>query len=317
MPLDPQAREFLEALLAANVPPVFLLTPEQARQRMLLLSNFGPQPELDEVRNLTIDGPAGSGPLGIRVYRPFGFRHLPAVVYCHGGGWVTGSVETHDGLCRWLASSLERVIVSVDYRLAPEHKYPTPLDDVQAALQWTVRNFEDLGSAPGPVVIAGDSAGGNLAAALALRDRDRIRSGAAERKIGLQILLYPVLDHELSTASMREYAEGYLLTRDAMACFWRHYLPDAATGTQPEASPLKCPDLTDVAPAVLLTAGFDPLRDEGAAYAARLEAAGVRVRLLDYPDQIHDFLRRTHLFDQARAAFADIRDAVADIAPHA
>lgn len=313
MLLDPQAREFLDALLAANVPPVFMLTPEQARDRMRLLSNFGPQPELDEVLDRVIDGSAGSGQLPVRVYRPFGFGHSPAVVYCHGGGWVTGSVDTHDGLCRWLARSLERVVVSVDYRLAPEHKYPSALDDIWAAVHWTSQNFAELGSAPGPVAVAGDSAGGNLAAALALRDRNQFRSGTAEPRIGLQLLFYPVLDHELATMSMRELSEGYLLTRAAMACFWRHYLPDSATGAEPEASPLKCPDLSDVAPALVLTAGYDPLRDEGEAYAARLEAAGVRVRLLTYPGQIHDFLRRTHLFDQARTAFDDVRTAVAEL----
>jgi len=317
MSLDPQAREFLDALLAANVPPVFLLTPEQARQRMLLLSNFGPQPEMDEVRDLTIDGPAGSRSLSVRVYRPLGFSHLPAVVFCHGGGWVTGGLDTHDGVCRWLATALDRAIVSVDYRLAPEHKYPLALDDVQAAVDWTRQHSAELGSTPGPVVIAGDSAGGNLAAATALRDRNRVRSGTAGNGIALQILLYPVLDHELATTSMREFADGFLLTRDAMACFWRHYLPDAAAGDEPEASPLKCPDLSDIAPAVVVTAGFDPLRDEGEAYTTRLATAGVRTRLLNYPGQIHDFLRRTHLFDQARVAFDDIRDAVAELARHA
>lgn len=301
--LDPQARAFLDALIAAKVPSIASLTPPQARERMILLSNFAGLPAVERVEERQIPGPGG--PIALRAYMPAGTGDLPALAYFHGGGFVTGNFDTHDSLCRRLAAALKGVVVAVDYRLAPEHPYPAAVDDAWAAVQWLSEQAAQLGATSGSVLVGGDSAGGCLAAAVSFRART-----TRQARIAGQLLLYPVLTHHLTSNSYRQFAEGYLLTREAMAWFWRHYVPNEIDRSHPEASPLCAPDLANLPPAVVVTAGFDPLRDEGREYAARLQAAGTSARLLEYPTQVHDFLRRAHLFDVARAAFPEIATAL-------
>ena len=302
-PLDPQARAFLDSLIAANVPSIASLTPPQARKRMILLSNFAGLPSVERVEERQIDGPAG--PLMLRAYLPAGRGDLPAMAYFHGGGWVTGNLDTHDSLCRRLAVALRGVVVAVDYRLAPEHPFPAAVDDAWTAVRWLAEHAAEFGVPDGRVLVGGDSAGGALAAAVAFRARD-----TRDVRIAAQLLLYPVLSHKLTTESYELFADGYLLTRAAMAWFWQHYAPRESDRSHPEASPLCATDLSGLPPAVIVAAGYDPLRDEARAYASRLKDAGTPARLLEYPTQVHDFLRRAHLFDVARAAFPEIATAV-------
>jgi acetyl esterase len=303
VPLDPQARAFLDSLIAANIPSIPTLTPAQARQRMIALSNLSRLPEVERVEDRTIEGPGG--PLPVRAYVPAGSVGRPAAAYFHGGGWVTGNLETHDSLLRRLANVSRTVMLAVDYRLAPEHPFPAGVDDAWAAARWLSDNAGEFGASTGSIVVCGDSAGGSLAAAVTFRAR-----AASGPKIAAQLLLYPVLSHQLTSASYVEFAEGHLLTKETMAWFWGHYLADEQGRGVPEAAPLCQTDFAGLPPAVIVTAGFDPLRDEGRAYAAKLQEAGVPAHLLEYGSQIHDFLRRAHLFDRAREAYGEIAEAL-------
>jgi acetyl esterase len=230
-----------------------------------------------------IPGPAGDIP--VRVYRKLGGPAEPAtIVYLHGGGWVVGDLDTHDGSCRLLADVTECVVVSVDYRLAPEHPFPAAVDDCVAAYRWVQQHPAELGVAPGRVGVMGDSAGGNLAAVVARVTRD----GDVPAPVA-QCLVYPSTDARMQSRSIELYATGFFLTRDSMEWYREQYLPDRADRTSPLASPLLEDDLAGVAPAVIVTAGFDPLRDEGRAYADELAAAGVPVRYRCYDDLVHGF----------------------------
>lgn len=242
------------------------------------------------------------GGVPLRVYTPTARRSGALLVYFHGGGFVLGTVETHDNVARDLCETLGCVTVSVDYRLAPEHRFPAAPDDCLAAVRWLAGNAGDLG-APGPLLLSGDSAGANLAAVTCLRLRDE-----GGPRVAGQILVYPVTDyHTPPTPSYLANAEGFSLTRGAMIRFWRDYLNDEAEKDHPHAAPLKAGDLSGLPPALVLTAGYDPLRDEGEAYAARLEAAGVPVRLIRYDSLIHGFLRMTAISPRAAATLDDIR----------
>ncbi len=229
-----------------------------------------------------IPGPGGD--LGVRIYRRLGgLEQAPAIVFFHGGGWVVGDLDTHDGSCRLLADVSGCVIVSVDYRLAPEHPYPAAVEDALASFRWVQEHHRELGVLAGRVGVMGDSAGGNLAAVVAQRCRDDERPPVA------QVLVYPATDAHFRTESHELFADGFFLTRADMEWFRGHYAPEVATWGSPGVSPLLADDLTGVAPAVVVTAGFDPLRDEGAAYAERLEAAGVRCEYRCYDDLVHGF----------------------------
>ncbi len=229
--------------------------------------------------------PGADGPIQVRVYRPFGLEATPpAIVFFHGGGWVIGDIDTHDTSCRVLALESECVVVSVDYRLAPEHVFPAAADDCVAAYRWVVTNGDSLSIDPRAVAVMGDSAGGNLAAVVAQAGRDLDVAPPVA-----QGLIYPGLDFRMLTRSIELFAEGYFLTRDDMVWFRDQYLPDPATITDPLASPALAEDLSEVAPAWIWTAGFDPLRDEGRSYAEDLEKAGVRVNYRCYDDRIHGF----------------------------
>jgi acetyl esterase len=299
MPLDPQVRTYLDTLAAANLPPVETLTPEEARRQMIVASvALGPAEAVYAVEDRWIDGAADKLP--VRIYRPSGARPLPVLVYFHGGGWVVGSVATHDGYCRALSNAAGVAIVSVDYRLAPEHCFPAAAEDAYAATKAIASLAAELGLDPQRLAVGGDSAGGNLAAAVALMARDR--SGPS---LAMQLLIYPVTDAACDTPSSRENAAGYGLTSTAMQWFWRQYAPQAEDQAHPYAAPLRAADLRHLPPAVILTAEYDPLRDEAEDYAHRLEAASVRVKLTRYDGMIHGFVRRLVQFDRAREALAD------------
>jgi acetyl esterase len=250
------------------------------------------------VSDRTVPGP--SGPVPVRVYAATANDSLPVLVYFHGGGWVIGDLDSYDATCRALTNAAGCVLVSVDYRLAPEHKFPAAAEDCFAALTWVRANAAALGGDARRVAVGGDSAGGNLAAVVAQMSRDR-----GEPPVALQLLIYPVTDRNFETASYRDNADGYLLTRDAMIWFWNHYLRKDADANSPLASPLKAANLRGLPPAFVLTAEFDPLRDEGEAYAARLREAGVPVTLKRYDGMIHGFVGLSSMFAQGRQAIAD------------
>lgn len=303
MPLHPKAREFLDQFAAA-MPPLGTLGVAETRSSFDGIVAFGGPPEpVARVENRRIPGPAGE--IAVRIYTPEARGPLPVLVYFHGGGWVIGTIETHDPLCRHLAKQAQAVVVSVDYRLAPEHKFPAGPEDCYAATSWVAEHAAELGGDPARVVVGGDSAGGNLAAAVSLMARDR-----GKPKIALQLLLYPVTDHSYETASYRENADGYLLTKQAMVWFWNHYLAKDADGANPYASPLRAKDVSGVAPAVVVTAEFDPLRDEGEAYAERLRQARVSVKLERYDGIIHGFAMMTGYFEEAQRVVAEAAGAI-------
>jgi acetyl esterase len=305
MPLHPKAKEFLEQLAAAGMPPIGSLPVAETRQAFDGVVAFGGPPEtLQNVEDRRIPGPAGEIP--VRIYTPQAEGPLPALVYFHGGGWVIGTFETHDAVCRHLAKESPAIVVAIDYRLAPEHKFPAAAEDCYAATLWVAENGRSIGADPRRIAVGGDSAGGNLAAVVSLMARDRGRP-----KIGFQLLVYPVIDHDFETASYRENAEGYLLTKDSMVWFWNHYLTGPNDAENPYASPLRAKSLSGLPPAMIVTAEFDPLRDEGEAYADRLRRAGVPVKMKRYEGLIHGFFSMTGVFEQARegvaAAAAEIR----------
>lgn len=299
MPLDPQIARYLAAADAGGGFPVAELTPARARAQMHppYASQFGEPDAVGSVVDLTLPGPGGALP--IRVYTPAGEGHgLPLYVYCHGGGWVIGNLDTHDGLCRTLAARSGAIVAAVDYRLAPEHRFPAALEDAWAATVWLAEHGASLGAEPGQLAVGGDSAGANLAAGVALRARDY------DLGLKLQLLAFPVLDYDLSRDSYREHDQiGPSI--EAMGWFWSHYLGTEADPADPRASPLRAPDLGGVAPAMVLTAEYDTLRDEGDAYARRLAEAQVPVDHRRYPGQIHCFYRLGAVTDQAWACLDD------------
>src|SRR5581483_810451 len=245
-----------------------------------------------------------------RVYRPDAEGPLPAIVYLHGGGWVVGSIESHDPLCRALAARTPCVAVSVDYRLAPEHRFPAAVDDAWEATLWVAAHAAELGADPGRIAVGGDSAGGNLAAVVALRARER------GLPLALQVLIYPVIDHDLDSPGYREHGSGLNLTRAKMEWYWRQYLGEG-DGSEPEASPIRATDHARLAPALVQTAEYDPLVWEGEAYARTLERAGMPVRLTRYESQIHGFVRLAALCGRAADdAVEEIADALRDPPAH-
>ena len=299
MPLDPQAQAFLEHLAATGAPPLHELSVEQARQVIVTLFETQGEPEpIRAVQDCTIPGAAGEMPA--RIYTPHGTGPFPVLVYFHGGGWVIGNLEAYDATCRALTNAAGCLVVAMEYRLAPEHKFPAAPEDCYAAAQWVAAHAGALGSDPRRIAVGGDSAGGNLAAVVAQMARDR--GGPA---LCYQLLVYPVTDHRYDTPSYRDNAEGYLLTKDAMVWFWNHYLRSAADGSHPMASPLRAASLSGLPPALVLTAEFDPLRDEGEAYAARLREAGVAVTLRRYQGMIHGFFSLGAVLDQGKQAIQD------------
>ena len=286
--LDPEVERLLELARQAGRPPFEKLTPAQAREAYAASWDIlQPSPsDVASVRDQTVTGPGG--PLTLRIYRGTGTQaaeKLPCLVYLHGGGWVIGNLESHDRLCRRVANTAGICVVAVDYRLAPEHRFPAALDDAAAALDWVAKNADSLAIAPQRIGIGGDSAGGNLAAVLALMARD----GAAPPLV-YQALLYPVVDLTAASQSYRTVTSGVPLTAATMHYFIDHYAPAASDRLDWRASPLKAHSLAGTSPALVLTVANDPLCDEGRAYAARLEAEGVRVTSLHLGDHMHGML---------------------------
>jgi acetyl esterase len=304
MPLDPEAQKIVDAVVALNLKAVEDSTPEEAREsirsRTAALGPFEDVAAVTEHR-----APVKGGDIAVRLYSPGGSGPHPALVFYHGGGWVIGDLYTHDGICRSITNAAGCIVASVDYRLAPEWRYPVAAEDSYAALTWVVDNAARLGIDPRRVAVGGDSAGGNLAAVVSLMARERGGPSLAQ-----QTLIYPVTNYDLDTPSYHENATGYLLTRDGMRWFWRHYLAREEQGTEPYASPLLAPTLAGLPPALVITAGCDPLRDEGEAYAARLRDAGVPVTLTRYEGIFHGFIRMTRLHGKARAALDEIAGAL-------
>lgn len=299
MPLDPQARFVLDQLAAQGGLDLTALSPADARAAFEKMRLPLPVEPVARAEDRSIPGPAGAIP--VRVYAAEGVSTpAPALVYFHGGGWVIGSLESHDPFCRALANRTGAVIVSADYRLAPEARYPAAAEDCYAVTRWVAENGAGLGIDGTRLAVGGDSAGGNLAAAVALMARDR--KGPALRH---QLLIYPVTDADFDTTSYRDNADGYMLTREGMQWFWNHYVPDAAQRREPYAAPLRAADLAGLPPATVQTAEFDPLRDEGEAYAARLRDAGIETTLTRYDGQIHGFAAMFEIFDAGKRALEE------------
>ncbi|HEX3733642.1 MAG TPA: alpha/beta hydrolase [Solirubrobacterales bacterium] len=258
------------------------------------------------VEGVEVPGPAG--PLPSRLYVPLGMatdKPVPMLVYYHGGGWTIGDLDTHDGVCRFLASAAGVAVLSIGYRLAPEHPFPAGVEDAWAGFAWAAANAAAMGVDPERIAVGGDSAGGNLAAVVSLLSRSG--GGAVP---AMQLLLYPVTDSGDDLPSRKLFAEGFLLTRDDMDTFERHYLPEGVDAADPRISVLQAPDLRGLPPAYVATAGFDPLRDEGEAYALRMREAGVHVALRRHPGLIHSFANETAISRTSRAAMLETAGAL-------
>ena len=300
--LHPQAQALLELIESYAMPPTHTLTPRDARSFYRERRGFTQPapPEIGAVRELRATGPHGDIPL--RLYRPLGAAAdavLPALVYYHGGGWVIGDLDTHDTLCRELANGSGCAVVAVDYRMSPEHRFPAAVDDCIAATYWVQRNAAAHAIDAKRIAVGGDSAGGNLAAVVAIAARD-----AGDLALTFQLLIYPATDMRRGAPSHTTNGEGYLLTRDTITYFHDHYITDAAHDLDWRASPLLREDLGKLPPALVLTAGYDPLRDEGLAYSQRLTQAGNRATHICFERQIHGFITMGRVIDEANAAVA-------------
>jgi acetyl esterase len=313
MPLDPQVRAMREQRAAAGGPPLYAMTLAEARAEDLraIRAGGGTPEQVASVVDDHIPGP--SGDLPIRIYRPSAEGTLPVLLYFFGGGWTLGSIDTSDGVCRALTNAARCVTVSVGYRLAPEHKFPAAVEDCYATTVWVAEHAADLGVDPGRIAVGGDSAGGNLAAGVTLLARD---SGGPA--LVHQLLVYPNTDYLSDTPSLRENTDPLLFNTTSVDWYWRHYLNSPEDGAHPLASPLRAADHGGLPPATVLTAEYDPLRDQGEQYADRLRAEGVPVELTRYPGMVHGFFTMSGVLDAAadavahaaarlRAAFAEAR----------
>ncbi len=298
MALDPESQRLIDLMAAANRPAWHTLTPAAARELYLSLrpAAQGPRPAGVSVVDRTIPGPAGDVP--VRLYRPAAAPAdalLPALVYAHGGGWVFGNLDSHDVLCAQFALEAGIAVLAIDYRLAPEARFPGAFDDVVAALAWVAANGASVGIDANKLAIGGDSAGGNLAAAASIWARDQ-----GGPRLRLQLLAYPVTDALARTDSYRKYEDGFGLNAAAMEWFFDHYTPDRATRDDWRVSPLRATSLAGLPPALVVTAGYDPLRDEGRAYAFRLHQEGTQADLVEFGGMLHGFLSSPMLLHGAR-----------------
>jgi len=298
MALDPESQRLIDLMVAANRPAWNTLTPQAARELYLSLrpASQGPMPDGVAIADRTIPGPGGA--LAVRLYRPktmaAGMK-LPGLVFAHGGGWVFGNLDSHDVLCAQLAIEAGIAVFAVDYRLAPETRFPGAFDDVVATLKWVAADGASVGIDTTRLAIGGDSAGGNLAAAAALWARDH-----GGPKLRLQLLAYPVTDAAARAESYRTYHDGYGLNAPTMEWFFDHYAPDRATRGDWRVSPLRAKSLGNLSPALVMTAGYDPLRDEGRAYAWRLQREGTVADLVEFGGMLHGFLSSPMLLHGAR-----------------
>ena len=291
MPLDPQAQAVIDAVNALGLPAVWEVTPEQARANAAARPRPA-GPEVAAVENRSIPGPDGDVP--VRIYTPEGDGPFPILVWYHGGGWVVGDLESADSTSRHLCKGAGCVVVSVDYRLSPETKFPGPAEDCYAATVWAADNAASIGGDASRLAVGGDSAGGNLAAGVSLMAADR--NGPA---IVHQLLVYPVTDRNYQTASYVNNATGYMLARDAMQFYWDAYLDNEADADNPYAAPMQADSLVGQPSALVITAEYDPLRDEGEAYGRRLQEAGVDTKISRYDGMIHGFFGMVGIMDKS------------------
>lgn len=303
MALDEATTAFLSQMAQSGMKPLHEMTPDEARGLGGLLRDmYGPGPALPHVADEAV--PVDGGQIPVRVLSPSETPRA-VIVYYHGGGWVIGTLDEFDTLGRKLAERTGAAVVLVDYRLAPEHRHPVAADDAWSALCWVDTHLERIAGTRVPLIVAGDSAGGNLSAIVAQRAR---AEGGPE--IDLQVLVYPVTDADLDTASYRDPENQLMLTRDSMIWFWNHYAPDTASRKNPDASPLQAPDLSGLPPAVVLTAEHDVLRDEGEAYADRLEQAGVPVRRRRFAGQMHGFFTMVNVLPGSAAGLEFVAEEI-------
>lgn len=297
--LDPELKAFIDQLEDQPGPRMWELRPAEARMLFVMLMQLvGPRDmRVAKVETLHMPGPAGE--IALRCYTPLGgaAQLLPALVFYHGGGFVIGDLETHDGLCRLLANESGACVIAVDYRLAPEHKFPAAVEDAWAALAWIGAHAERLQIDPAKLAVGGDSAGGGLAAIMAQLARDR-----GGPRLAFQLLFFPVTDMAADTLSRRTHQERVFLDRRTIGWFYDNYVPPGTDTRDPLLSPLYAKNLRGLAPVWLLTAGYDPLHDEGIDYAQRLKRDGVPVTVVDYPDLVHDFIYLTAILPQAGEA---------------
>lgn len=298
MPLGQQEKDFIGQIVEAGGRGFNEMEVLEAREAALQLFKVENPENVANVQDRKIKTLNGDVP--IRIYTPDGDGPHPILVFFHGGGWVIGDLDTHDATCRVLTNAVKCITISVDYRLAPEHKFPAAPEDCYEATKWAMLNAASFGGDPNHIAVGGDSAGGNLAAAVALMSGDR---GAPS--LCYQLLLYPVTNHSFDTVSCKENGEGYLLTKDSMVWFWDHYLENDEAGESPYASPLQAKYVNSPPPGIVITAEFDPLRDEGEAYAKRLQDAGAAIKATRYDGTIHGFFSFFHL-DAHKKAMAEI-----------
>jgi len=312
--LHPQAKFLLDLMVERQIPPTHTLSPAEARafyRERRAVTQPDPPP-IAETRDLHAEGP--HGPIPMRLYHSQAAAERqaapPVLVYYHGGGWVIGDLDTHDTLCRELANSAGLAVVAVDYRMGPEHVFPAAVDDCIAATRWVHKHADELGVDATRLAVGGDSAGGNLATVVAIELRD-----AGDLPVRLQLLIYPATDQRRGWPSHTTNGQGYLLTADTMNYFHDHYIPDKAMDLDWRASPLLHPDLSKLPPALVLTAGYDPLRDEALQYSHQLTLAGNRVTHINFERQIHGFITMGRVIDEANTAVqicaAELRRALA------
>jgi len=307
MPLDPQAQLVINLVKQSGLPELWQLTPDQAREQYLMRVNkLALKEQIFRTSDRVIPGPGSELP--IRIYQPRESKpgeRLPVLVWFHGGGFVIGDLDTHDSACRVLANQTDCLVVAVDYRLAPEFKFPAAVEDSMAALRWVALHARELGGDPDRIAVGGDSAGGNLAAVCALLARNE-----GHPRLAFQLLVYPCTAPEPETPSHRKFAEGYILTRNAITWFYKQYVRSAKDFQDFRFAPLVADDLANLPPALVLVAGFDPLRDEGVDYAKRMIEAGNRVTLANYEGMVHGFYLMGAAVDAAKRAIAQSAQAL-------
>lgn len=296
MPLAPEYAAMFEQMAQQDpAPPLWEMTPAQGREMYHAMRPLNPELPIHASHDQIIEGTRGQIP--VRVYQPAGAGPFGALVYYHGGGWVIGDLDTCDSVCREIATLANLVVVSVDYRMAPEAPYPAAVDDSYDAVRWVAEQQTAL-NLNGKIGVAGESAGGNLAAVVSQKARDE-----GGPQIAFQCLLYPVTDCDVSRPSYAANGTGYILETPAMEWFWDTYCPDASQRQEPYASPIRASDLSNLPPALVVTAEFDPLRDEGEAYADALQAAGNDARWVRYDGMVHDFFATAAVFESSRKGF--------------
>jgi acetyl esterase len=306
MPLDPLVKAFLDKAAAIQRPKPWEMPTAMARHSFAAMLHLtGPKDvAVGRIENFVIPGPAG--PIRARAYAPVAaVGSQPALIYFHGGGFVVGGLESHDGLCRLLVAEGGFKVIAVDYRLAPEHPYPAAVDDAWAAFQWIEANAADLGVDGGRIAMGGDSAGGMLTAIIT-----QLARGKAKPRIAYQLLMFPNTQVGSETSSLNEFAVGYFLERRAIEFFNSLYLPPGIDRNAPKVSPLRAKEFSGLPPAYVMLSGFDPLHDEGLAYGEKLKAAGVKVTIADYADMVHGFIYLQTVLPEAHEAVAKAARAV-------